>query len=311
MTMLDAEIVRLARRQHQCFSRSQAGSLGFSAKQMRQRVRTGLWLNPHRDVFVLAGAPSALSTRSMAATLALPGSAVSHATAASLRGDADLAVSLVHLSRLHGNRHRLDGVRLHQSRCLPDHHITTIDGIPATTRSRTAFDLAVRLDDRALGRHIDELVRRKKASIDEIGLVFSELARPGRPGSVRMARVLDRRTGVPVDMSELERRFAALCRRARIPSGVPEFAAPWRALWPSHQERVDFAYERERVIVELDGRAYHTLLDDFENDRRRDQLAIATGWRPLRFTWAQVTHDRTHVEQVLRATLALECQGAL
>ena len=66
---------------------------------------------------------------------------------------------------------------------------------------------------------------------------------------------------------------------------------------------MDFAHPRERVIVELDGRTYHARLDDFENDRRRDQLALAAGWRTVRFTWRQVTTDPDHVERILRSVL--------
>lgn len=310
MTTPDAQIARIAGHQHQCFSRQQAAEIGYSAKQIRQRIQSGRWLSPHRDVFVLPGTRPSLQSRAMAASLALSGSVVSHATSAAIWGDLDMAGGIVHLSRRHGQNHRLDGVRLHQSRYLPDHHVTLLDGIPVTTRTRTVFDLASRLDDLRLGRYIDELVRSNKLAIEDVGVVFSELARPGRPGSVRLARVLRQRTRPPVNMSELERRFAELCARRRLQIGAREFAAPWRSRSGTRSERVDVAYEAQRVIVELDGRSYHSLLDDFENDRRRDQLALASGWRTLRFTWAQITRDPDHVERVLRATLALECQGA-
>lgn len=303
MTVPDAEIARLARRQHHCFSRTQAAEIGFSTKQMQRRTASGIWLAPHRDVFMIAGADPTLGSRTMAATLALPGSVAGLATAMRLRNEGDLPEGMVHLVRQHGRSHRLSGVRLHQTRRLPSHHVTSIDGIPVTTRARTLFDLGARVDARRLGRLVDDGIRTGRVTLDDVGAVFSELAHPRRPGSKTMAAVLDRRAESPVDMSELERRFQALLRRTGLAVGVPEYPAPWRPMWPGHAERVDMAYAEEHVIVELDGRSYHTRLEDFENDRRRDQFAVASGWVPVRFTWSQVIGEPTHVEFILRTTL--------
>lgn len=309
MTASDAEIARLARRQHHCFSRTQAAEVGFSAKQMRHRMTSGVWLAPHRDVFMIAGAAPTLRSRAMAATLALPGSAAALATAMQLRNEGDLPEGLIHVLRQHGRSHRLGGVRLHQTRRLPSHHVTSIEGIPITTRARTLFDLGARVDPRRLGRLVDDGIRSRRVAIDDIGAVFAELAHPRRPGSKTMATVLDRRAGSPVDMSELERRFHELLHRFGVAVGIAEYPAPWRPMWPGHAARVDMAYVEEHVVVELDGRSYHTRLEQFENDRRRDQFAVASGWVPVRFAWSQVVGEPAHVERILRTTL--ERQRAL
>ena len=40
-----------------------------------------------------------------------------------------------------------------------------------------------------------------------------------------------------------------------------------------------------RLIIEADGRRWHTRVADFERDRRRDNHATANGYAVLRFTY--------------------------
>ena len=51
---------------------------------------------------------------------------------------------------------------------------------------------------------------------------------------------------------------------------------------------VDMLWRRERLIVELDGRAYHDH-EAFERDRERDADLQAAGHRVVRVTWARLT----------------------
>ena len=52
---------------------------------------------------------------------------------------------------------------------------------------------------------------------------------------------------------------------------------------------VDFVWRDRRLIVEVDGYAFHRSPAAFERDRERDVLLQTRGWRVLRFTWRQVT----------------------
>ena len=47
----------------------------------------------------------------------------------------------------------------------------------------------------------------------------------------------------------------------------------------------DVVFERERVIVELDGWAFHRNRAAFEADRERDVAALQAGWVTVRITW--------------------------
>lgn len=67
--------------------------------------------------------------------------------------------------------------------------------------------------------------------------------------------------------------------------------------------RVDFVIG-ERLVVEIDGAEYHTDPRAFEQDRRRDALLSALGFRVLRFSYRQVVTDWPSVEASVLAAVA-------
>lgn len=64
----------------------------------------------------------------------------------------------------------------------------------------------------------------------------------------------------------------------------------------------DFRFDAERVIVEIDGWAWHHTPDRFQRDRARQNELILQGWTVLRFTWFDLTQRPAEVlSQVCRA----------
>lgn len=55
--------------------------------------------------------------------------------------------------------------------------------------------------------------------------------------------------------------------------------------------RLDMAYEQERLVVELDGRAYHSSREQTERDMRRDTALATIGWQTLRFSHLRLHND--------------------
>jgi hypothetical protein len=70
------------------------------------------------------------------------------------------------------------------------------------------------------------------------------------------------------------------------------FPEPHRQYQPSWEprRRVDFARPEDRLLIELDGRLWHTSASDRERDRAKDERAAAQGWRTERITWIDI-HD--------------------
>lgn len=59
-----------------------------------------------------------------------------------------------------------------------------------------------------------------------------------------------------------------------------------------------------RLVIELDGWEFHRTRKQFEEDRRRDALLAARGYRVLRFTYRQVTRDWQMVLAAIEACVA-------
>jgi very-short-patch-repair endonuclease len=55
--------------------------------------------------------------------------------------------------------------------------------------------------------------------------------------------------------------------------------------------RVDFGFPQHRLVVEIDGYAYHHDRHRFQRDRQRQNDLAALGWVVLRFTWFDL-HER-------------------
>jgi uncharacterized protein DUF559 len=68
--------------------------------------------------------------------------------------------------------------------------------------------------------------------------------------------------------------------------------------------KADFLWRDERLIVETDGRLAHGTSKAFEHDRQRDRRLVLAGYRVIRFTWKQITHDPHEVVETVSALLA-------
>jgi len=101
--------------------------------------------------------------------------------------------------------------------------------------------------------------------------------------------------------SELEALFHELVRAAGLPEPVGQLDVGDGQGWIG---RVDFAYPRIGLLIELDGGRFHSALLDREGDRRRDQRLLAGGWRHVvRLSWFDLVHRSGDVLDLLRRHL--------
>jgi hypothetical protein len=70
-----------------------------------------------------------------------------------------------------------------------------------------------------------------------------------------------------------------------------------------HEFRLDMSYPLVQLFIEGDGFGVHGMRSSFERDRWRQNLLVAHGWTPLRFTWRQARGDRHAVGVVVERTL--------
>lgn len=225
--------------------------------------------------------------RPLAVAVAKLPAVVSHESAAELHGLANVPLGRVVVTVRHRSSNRCLGVVVHESTDLAPEHIERLADLPVTTVARTFIDLAAVMGPRRYRRVVDDAIAARRLDLDELRRRFAAVARRGRPGTALLREVLDELGPghVPAE-SELESRLLELLDAGGMPVPVRQLPLPWRT---RETGRVDFAYPQHRLLIECDGRRWHTSVDAFQNDRRRDNLAQLAGWRVLRFTWDDVT----------------------
>jgi predicted transcriptional regulator of viral defense system len=292
----------LAARQEGVFSLAQLKRLGLSASAIHKRAQGGRLYRVYQAVYSLAP-PELLSRngRFMAAVLACgPGAVLSHRSAAELHELLASARSGIDVTVPNRSGRAHQGINLHRSTTLMPTDTTVIDNIPCTTVSRTALDLAAVSPQRRVERALTqgEILGKLDASA-----LKDQLDRNAKtPAAANLRAALRALTGgTTPTWSRFEERFLALCRRTGVPQ--PEVNA-WIVLDDGEPAiRADFAWRAERVVIETDGRRYHSSRRAFETDRRRDQRLTVAGWRVIRLTWRQLEEEPRRIEALLAGLL--------
>jgi very-short-patch-repair endonuclease len=143
--------------------------------------------------------------------------------------------------------------------------------------------------ERALAEAQVRRLVRQRALLDQL-----ERNR-GRAGTRALRRVIEVEGGPAPTRSEAERRLLRLLRAAELPA--PQVNARLSGF------EVDFLWKDARLVVEVDGYAYHSNRAAFERDRRRDRTLQTQGWRVVRITWRQLHEQPAAVEADLRKLL--------
>lgn len=226
----------------------------------------------------------------MAAVLATRGIA-SHRTAAAIWE----IWSSDHIEITAPTAKRHPGIRAHRA-ALPRDEITVERGIPVTTVARTLLDLAAVVPSRHLERALNEAEIRRLGGALSVWELIDRY--PTRPGTAALREIFAGRSGIT--SSELEARFLEFVRRRKLPVPATNFSVQVQADWIE----CDCVWPRQRVIVELDGRLFHSTAAAFERDRARDRRLTAAGWTVIRVTWRQLSTEPDAVAADLRALLA-------
>ena len=300
---MDRAIASLARGQNGVFSLSQAAQVGCTPRQAQHRLETGRWERVHAGVYRAAGAPRSWEQEVLAACLAAGSEAVaSHRTAACMwQLDGVPATSSVEITVPLPQYHRRAGVVVHRSSDLSPEASTHRDGIPVTTPARTLLDLGAVVAPRRVEMALDSALSRRLVTVEGLGTALEAIARRGRRG-VGVLRVLleQRSDAARLTESVLEARMLRLLRGHSLPEPTPQYEV---RVGQRLVGRVDFAYPRQTLAIEVDGYASHSSLAAFGHDRARQNALVAAGWTVLRFTWHDLAHRPEAVTTAVRRVL--------
>jgi very-short-patch-repair endonuclease len=141
------------------------------------------------------------------------------------------------------------------------------------------------------------------ATIEDLLDRFVECVPRRAAGRGQLRELLESRgeSGFVPATSQLERWLRLMLGDAASGEFVFEASPPW---WPDGEGRVDAYCAPRRLIVEADGRRWHTREADFVQDRRRDNLAAAHGHAVLRFTFIDLRDHREECRSMVEETIA-------
>jgi very-short-patch-repair endonuclease len=280
----DATVAWIAARQHGAIGHVQLLDAELSQTEIRRRVAAGWLHREHIGVFAVGHPGLTPRGRWMAATLAGgEGAVLSHRSAAALWGvgrDGDVPSITLPGTKRRGTA----TLEVHAGRLRPD-EVVIYEDIPVTSVGRTLLDLAEIVTLHELVRTIDNATNARQLGRNTMSSVIS--AAKGRRGAkpLRQALLITRPEDV-LTRSELERRALRI-----VGSPRPEVNVRL------HGYEVDLLWRDVRLVVELDGSAYH----DPERDTRKTANLMAHGWAVMRFTWRQVVNDPAWVRSRLAA----------
>lgn len=291
----DGAIGALAARQHGVVAAWQLLDAGLSTTVVYDRVARGLLLRLHRGVYAVGHCRLRREGHWLAAVLAAGrGALLSHRDAAALHGLTPAGASRIDVTTA---RHlsSTPQLRIHARRQLAPADRSVVDGIPVTTVARTLVDLAEVVSPDRLARALSEAERLRVLDVHEIDAAIERRTSRSRAGldALRGALAAHARHGAALTRSELEDAFLALVRRAGLP--VPRTNA-----WIEGVE-VDALWERERIVVELDGWAFHRTRRAFKRDRTQGMALTVAGYRVMRITHASVIGDPDRIASALFA----------
>jgi hypothetical protein len=293
----DPRIAEFLRTHDAVIHRRQALDLGLSAPQIRWLLERGRWEYVHRHVFRATSAPHTDRQRLRAACLASETAIASHRSAAWLwnlverpPGRPEITVSTSWIPDL-------TGVQVHRSRDLD--RIRTIErtGIPTTDPLRTLVDLGAAVGVETLSDALDRALASRLITLDGVVAELSRLSRQGRRGLGPMQKLIGARglVGAP-HPSVLESMMLRLIQDHGLPTPAIEIT-----VGPSGEYRLDFAYPRIKLAIEVDGYVWHFTPEHMRRDHRRRNRLQASGWRILVFTWVDITERPHEVAEAIRA----------
>ncbi|MEI7913819.1 MAG: type IV toxin-antitoxin system AbiEi family antitoxin domain-containing protein [Mycobacteriaceae bacterium] len=283
-------IANYLRRHDGVITLAQARNAGMSEHAVRRRVRSGQWRRCGTGVYFADDRPYTAAARIRAAVWSRGHlAAASGLAAAWWLGLTKVDPRVVEVTVPRNSHGRAGpGVRLRR-RDLCDDDVVEHRGLRVTAPALTALEAAARAGGPAI---MDTALQRSGLRLAE--LQRAHLRNRGRHGAVAARRMLEAAAGGA--RSEAERRIVHLLRAADITG--------WKANYPVGKYVVDIAFPAARVAIEVDGWAFHSDPQAFQNDRNRQNKLSLNGWTVLRFTWLDITQHPDNVLAEIHAAIS-------
>lgn len=285
--MWDAQVAQQAGRQFNRISRCQLIEIGLTDPAISRWVSAGRLIVAEEGVFAVAPLREDDDWgRWMGATLTAPGSVLSHSSAATAWGILGSYGTFVTITRPgSGGPRRHGGVVAFRSSTL-NGDVTSLERMPITSIPRTLLDLARTVSQRALARAVREAVRLEHATLHQLGDSLGKYR--GRRGSRRLAEVISRYAGLPLDRARSGAEIMALEVLRGAGRHLPRLNQRIAG------QEADLSWPEVRLVVEIDGEPFHL---DRGEDARKQRRWEQAGWIVRRISSKDVYE---HPERLLK-----------
>lgn len=279
-------------------SRAQATDIGISGSWIDRRVAERRWRLVGPRVYQVADHEETPRSRVIAAMLSLGEGATLVGCSAAwwwrlIESPPPRVEAAVDEARRPRERLDVDLLR----RTIDPRDRTTVRGVTVTTRALTVLDACAGLGLADGARVMDRALLRGAVTLDALREVHQRTA--GRRGTVLARRLIALAAGGA--RSEAERRAHRALRTAGIGGWVANAAIEVPGLG-----RVlgDVVFAASKVVVEIDGWAYHCDLPAFRRDRRRQNALVTADWTVIRTDWYELMEEPEVFLGNVRAALA-------
>lgn len=290
---LDRRLAALAGRQRGVVTYRQMVDAGLSRRAIEHRLAVGRLHRLIRGAYLVGHeVPPALAIETAWLLTCGPLAVLSHLTAAVIWEICRFENGITHVSVTRPGPRERPGLMVHRVSALDATDLRRVEGLALTSPARTLVDLASVLP---AGPLADALERARVRRLVTTADVLAALDRaPGKSGAPTLRRLLDEQP--TMTRSKAERALLDLVTRGGLPRPQTNVRVA------GHE--VDTLWRSERLIVEVDGYAFHSHREAFERDRRRDAELQAAGYRVLRVTWRRIASEPESLLVTLAQALA-------
>ena len=292
---------RLSARSLGVFRGQTAVKLGVNRKQLATLRARGVIERELPDTYRMTAVPRSNEQRLRAALLWAGDDAVAAGLAAgelySLEGVRAPAPEIV-VPR--SNRSRSAGVVVHRGDDRSALMVRRHRGLRVTGVESTLSAIAAALDTEAFEIACEDARRRRLTSVPALHTYLARFGRAGRPGIGALRHLLAELDPTQASRSTLE----VKTRRLLVANGFTNFKREFPLTWNGRTYLYDFGFERQRTILETNGRRWHDDPSDYETDNEKWSVPGRHGYRIVLATWAKVTQAPERLLIELAATMA-------
>ncbi|MFW0797713.1 type IV toxin-antitoxin system AbiEi family antitoxin domain-containing protein [Gordonia sp. CPCC 205515] len=249
----------------------QALASGLSRSSVQRKIARGEWIAQARSVYRAADHPMSLRVRVRVAVASVgPGAVLCGEAAAWWHGLTQAVPTSFTVVAPRRGRHA--GAVRWASVChrqIGDVDIVERDGLCLNAIPFTVLDSAIELGAQVL----DNALLLDRVTLQELAEVH---ARYPRRAGVGRARTL---------LASLESGARSAAERLAVQVFDHGGISGWRANQEVCGYLADFVFDEKKVIVEIDGFAFHRDAKTFQRDRTKRNAWTAAGYTTLNFTW--------------------------